>query len=439
MAEKTLNARVITKNDTKANWDKATNFVPKKGELIIYTDLLKVKVGDGATTVIDLPYANENVHFVKGPATDTTAGTWTGTIDGLTAYYEGLVVVYIPHVAGANTTKLNINGLGAKLCTWRDAAKMSTQYAVGSAICMVYRNDLNNNTGGFQALSDYYQSNTNQTVKVGTTTFGANDAVELVAGDNVTLTPNTANKTITISTESSSGDTYLYSYLNVDRNKPCYNTGTTWHWGYYVSGAEIPFTPDTFKPIMLKKIKYNNVVYANGTCRGVAIESKTNHNKAVRFDILINSVWRTVALAIFTNNPDPSTSHTRYEYRVLMSYNTEWDLMDCNEVGIVLIDISLDGDIQLSGNTEIYIEIPEEPVVDIITFSISGVNYSAANGMTWGEWLISKYNTSSTAFKWPATTLAAITTPVGDYLYNTNYEEQTLATLIESGELYLIE
>lgn len=396
-------------------------------------------IGDSGLDPAKIALKSENVHFVKGPATDTTAGTWTGTIDGLTSYYEGLVVVYIPHVAGASTTKLNINGLGAKLCTWRDAAKMSTQYAVGSAICMVYRNDLNNNTGGFQALSDYYQSNTNQTLKVGTTTFGANDAVELVAGDNVTLTPNATSKTITISTESSSGDTYLYSYLNVDQNKPCYNTGTTWHWGYYVSGAEIPFTPDTFKPIMLKKIKYNNVVYANGTCRGVAIESKTNHNKAVRFDILLNSVWRTVALAIFTNNPDPSTSHTRYEYRVLMSYNTEWDLMDCNEVGIVLIDISLDGDIQLSGNTEIYIEIPEEPVVDVITFSISGVNYSAANGMTWGEWLISKYNTSSIAFTWPNTTIAAITATGGDYLYNTNYEEQTLATLIESGHLYLIE
>lgn len=66
---------------------------------------------------------SENVHLVEGPVTDTTAGTWTGTINGLTAYYEGLVVIYVPHVAGANTTRLNINGLGAKLCTWRDAAK----------------------------------------------------------------------------------------------------------------------------------------------------------------------------------------------------------------------------------------------------------------------------------------------------------------------------
>lgn len=296
-------------------------------------------------------------------------------------------------------------------------------------------------TGSYNDLTNKptIPTDTNQTIKVGSTTFGTNDAVELVAGDNVTLTPDTTNKTITISTESSSGDTYLYSYLNVDQNKPCYNTGTTWHWGYYVSGAEIPFTPDTFKPIMLKKIKYNNVVYTDGTCRGVAIESKTNHNKAVRFDILINSVWRTVALAIFTNNPNPSTSHTRYQYRVLMSYDTEWDLMDCNEVGIVLIDISLDGDIQLSGNTEIYLEMPEEPVVDVITFSISGVNYSAANGMTWGEWLISKYNTSSIAFSWPKTTIAAITATGGDYLYNTNYEEQTLTTQIENNEGYLIE
>ena len=40
--------------------------------------------------------------------------------------------------------------------------------------------------------------NTNQTVKVGTTTFGANDAVSITAGSNVTVTPDATNKKITI-------------------------------------------------------------------------------------------------------------------------------------------------------------------------------------------------------------------------------------------------
>lgn len=42
-------------------------------------------------------------------------------------------------------------------------------------------------------------ADTNQTVKVGTTTFDPNAEVELVAGSNVTITPKTADNTITIS------------------------------------------------------------------------------------------------------------------------------------------------------------------------------------------------------------------------------------------------
>lgn len=56
MSEKKLTTRIQQKTDTKANWDKATNFVPLKGEYIYYTDLHKVKVGDGVTKVGSLPF-----------------------------------------------------------------------------------------------------------------------------------------------------------------------------------------------------------------------------------------------------------------------------------------------------------------------------------------------------------------------------------------------
>ena len=45
----------------------------------------------------------------------------------------------------------------------------------------------------------YKTTDYNQTIKSGTTTFGANDAVEIVAGTNVTVTPDATNKKITIS------------------------------------------------------------------------------------------------------------------------------------------------------------------------------------------------------------------------------------------------
>lgn len=59
MANKTFQGRIIQKHDTKANWDKATNFVPLKGEIIIYDDLKKIKIGDGATKVGNLAFIND--------------------------------------------------------------------------------------------------------------------------------------------------------------------------------------------------------------------------------------------------------------------------------------------------------------------------------------------------------------------------------------------
>ena len=56
MSDKILKTRIKQKIDTKANWDKATNFVPLKGEYIYYSDLHKVKVGDGVTKVSALPF-----------------------------------------------------------------------------------------------------------------------------------------------------------------------------------------------------------------------------------------------------------------------------------------------------------------------------------------------------------------------------------------------
>lgn len=41
-------------------------------------------------------------------------------------------------------------------------------------------------------------TDTNQTVKVGTTTFGSNDVISLVPGNNITITPSTTDQTITI-------------------------------------------------------------------------------------------------------------------------------------------------------------------------------------------------------------------------------------------------
>lgn len=66
MAENTIKTRIQMKNDTAENWDKATGFIPKAGEIIIYNvdadhTEPRLKVGDGATAVTVLPFTEPEI------------------------------------------------------------------------------------------------------------------------------------------------------------------------------------------------------------------------------------------------------------------------------------------------------------------------------------------------------------------------------------------
>ena len=57
-------SRIVHKHDTETNWNKAENFVPIKGEIIIYDkdenyNYERIKVGDGETKVPDLPFSDK--------------------------------------------------------------------------------------------------------------------------------------------------------------------------------------------------------------------------------------------------------------------------------------------------------------------------------------------------------------------------------------------
>lgn len=66
-AEKKITSRIQQKHDTAANWAKATTFIPKKGEIVIYdaeyntsgvqTQAVRFKIGDGSRTINNLPFA----------------------------------------------------------------------------------------------------------------------------------------------------------------------------------------------------------------------------------------------------------------------------------------------------------------------------------------------------------------------------------------------
>lgn len=73
---KQINARIITKHDSAANWAKAVNFVPKEGELIVYepepvnggvSSVARLKVGDGVNKI-------SNLKFITAPYVEKQNG-----------------------------------------------------------------------------------------------------------------------------------------------------------------------------------------------------------------------------------------------------------------------------------------------------------------------------------------------------------------------------
>lgn len=72
--KKIIKSRIAQKHDTELNWNKATNFIPKQGEIIVYDidstyTYERVKIGDGKTVAKDLPFVTDN-YYTKSE-TDT--------------------------------------------------------------------------------------------------------------------------------------------------------------------------------------------------------------------------------------------------------------------------------------------------------------------------------------------------------------------------------
>ena len=70
MSEKVLNTRIISKHDVESNWNKATRFIPKTGEIIIYDAdenyaYERMKIGDGVNYIADLPFVLEAISNVE--------------------------------------------------------------------------------------------------------------------------------------------------------------------------------------------------------------------------------------------------------------------------------------------------------------------------------------------------------------------------------------
>lgn len=63
MVTKNIQSRVIHKHDIETNWIKAVNFIPERGEIIVYDiddnyTYERFKIGDGIQNVNNLPFTS---------------------------------------------------------------------------------------------------------------------------------------------------------------------------------------------------------------------------------------------------------------------------------------------------------------------------------------------------------------------------------------------
>ena len=160
--------------------------------------------------------------FIKGKSTDT-AGSWTGDSDEITEYYEGLSIIYLPTVAAASTTNLNINSFGNMTCYFSGTTKLtSSHFAKNTPIMFTYtyisgsvgmwtRADYNYNTNTFETTTK--ETSTNATYYVGFFNRYGN-VTQQYAYVNSNLLYNPGTKTLTTSIYKTTIDGYFEGNLH---------------------------------------------------------------------------------------------------------------------------------------------------------------------------------------------------------------------------------
>lgn len=117
-------------------------------------NITQLKIG---STIYDI---NDNRLITLEDNSTATAGTWLAKTSQISALADGQMFLYKPTKAGATTTTLNINGLGAKNVYRAGTTKLTTQYAANTYLLLVYNSSLN--SGCFMVLNDY-DANSNNT------------------------------------------------------------------------------------------------------------------------------------------------------------------------------------------------------------------------------------------------------------------------------------
>ena len=118
MAEKQFNGRIIQKHDSEANWNKATNFIPKAGEIIIYDadethGYCRIKIGDGSTLINNLPFSTEEeIESYAAPISHTHNYAGSSSAGGAATSAEKLATARAITLSGAVSGSASFDGSG---------------------------------------------------------------------------------------------------------------------------------------------------------------------------------------------------------------------------------------------------------------------------------------------------------------------------------------
>lgn len=140
MAEKRLDTRIQQKHDIQSNWEKAVNFIPKAGEIIIYDvdanyAYPRIKIGNGTNYLRDLLFANEQDNFF---IEFNEISTEDESILMASKTFEQLVDAYLKNRMAygiiAGNTFLPLNQLTPEKAIFRSIIDDSESYEIASII-----------------------------------------------------------------------------------------------------------------------------------------------------------------------------------------------------------------------------------------------------------------------------------------------------------------
>lgn len=132
---KKLKMRQCQKIDTNNNWDQAKNFIPLKGELIIYQEVdedgkatsTKIKIGDGKTKVEELEFYSDT-ELIEVSALDNEYATFSS--NEIYEYKEkGKIIVYL-HKDGNLNIYLSLSNFSINKVTFEGANEGNKYYIV---------------------------------------------------------------------------------------------------------------------------------------------------------------------------------------------------------------------------------------------------------------------------------------------------------------------